>query len=316
MHFENPFLEVYRSAQYSRPYERGLPNFPILIDLEATNCCNLDCIMCSRQIMKRKTGKMPFSLFKKIADEAAVEGSRGIRFIRFGEPLLNEKVFEMVSYARKKGLLTHLTTNGLVLDDEGVEAIFDSGLDSIIFSFQGPTKEEYELMRNSNCYGMLLDNIKGLVGERRKRNSGKPFVQVTTTVLDESDEQIKSFYEKWQGIVDRVDHWYTSLERLEGIKRAEPLFERQKIREMLAKQEKNTGRNWRCNEVMVKLSINWDGEVTACCGDFDNYMKVGDLEKSSLKEIWTCEKMNSFREILRKGERNKIPFCSKCTSKF
>ena len=85
---------------------------------------------------------------------------------------------------------------------------------------------------------------------------------------------------------------------------------------MLAKREKNTGRNWRCNEVMIKLSVNWDGTVTACCGDFDNCMKVGDLEESSLKEIWTCKKMNSFREILEKGERDKIPFCSKCTSKF
>ena len=312
----NPFSDVYGSGQYGQPYEHNLPDFPILIDVEATNLCNLDCIMCSRQIMKRPKGKMDMDLFKKIADEAAFNGCKGIRFIRFGEPVLNEKIFEMISYAKEKGLLTHITTNGLLWDKEKTRAVFESGLDSIIFSMQGTTKEEYELMRNNNEYGILVENIKELAAERKRIGSGKPFIQVTTTVLDESPGQIESFYEKWQPIVDKVDHWYTSLERLEGNQRAKQLFKRQKVKEMLKKREKNTGRNWRCNEVMLKLSIDWNGIVSACCADFDNQMVAGSLNENSLKEIWTNKKMNAFREILSKGERQKIPFCSKCTSKF
>ncbi len=171
-------------------------------------------------------------------------------------------------------------------------------------------------MRNNKQYDLLESNIKKVVEERKKRNSSKPFIQVTTTVLDETPEQIKTFYEKWLPVVDKVDHWYTSLERLQGIKRAKPLFKKQKVNEMLKKREKNIDRNWRCNEVMTKLSVDWDGIVTACCEDFDRNLETGNLKDSSLKEIWNGKKMNSLRKILEKGERNKIPFCSKCTSKF
>ena len=149
-----------------------------------------------------------------------------------------------------------------------------------------------------------------------KRKGKRPFLQVTTTVLDETPAEIKKFCRYWKKIVDRADYWYTSLERIEGIERARPLLERQTVKQKLARHEKNTGREWRCNEVMNKMSINWDGTVTACCGDYDNFMKIGDLKENSMKEIWNSGKMNLFREILGKGERNKICFCAKCTSKF
>lgn len=316
MEIRNAFKEIYELPEYRQPYDYPLREFPFLIDLEPTNYCNLDCLMCSRQIMKRGLGKMALGLFKRIADQAAANGAKGIRFMRFGEPLMNKDIFEMVSYAKQKGLLTHITTNGLLLNKEKIQAILDSGLDSIIFSLQGATKKEYKLMRNNKEYGLLEENIKKLAEKRKEQGLNKPFIQVTTTVLDETDEEIKQFYEKWKATADKADHWYTSLERLEGIERAKPLFKRQTVREKLEAREKNTGKNWRCNEVMVKLSIAWNGIVTGCCADFDNYMKAGNLEETSLKEIWHNKKMDSFRKILGQGQREKIPFCSKCTSKF
>ena len=30
-----------------------------------------------------------------------------------------------------------------------------------------------------------------------------------------------------------------------------------------------------CNEAFDKLSINWNGDVTLCCEDYDNFMIVG-----------------------------------------
>ncbi len=316
MNSKNPFSDVYGSEYYRHPHGHNLAKFPLILDLEPTNLCNLDCLMCSRQLMKRPVGKMEFGLFKKIADEAAKEGCKGIRLIRFGEPLLHEGIFDIVGYASGKGLLTHITTNGLLLDEEKIGRIFESGLDSIIFSFQGVDRKGYALMRNNQQYEMLEESIKALAGERKKRGLEKPFIQVTTTVLDETEEEIKGFYGKWRGVADKVDHWFTSLERLEDVERAKPLFERQKVKEMLAERENETGRMGRCNEVLTKLSVSWDGIVTACCGDYDNFLEVGNFKESSLKEIWNCKKLNYLREVLGRGEREKIPFCAKCTSKF
>lgn len=312
----NNFRKVYDLDEFRNPYSYELAKFPYILDLEISNFCNLDCLMCWRQIMTRKKGMMEFSAFKKIADEAAKEGCKGIRLIRFGEPLLNKDVFNMIKYAKDKGLLVHMTTNGLLLDNEKIKQIIDSKLDSLIFSFQGTNKEEYERIRNNKNYGLLESNVKKLVELRKKLNSNHPYIQVTTTILDENEKQIKEFYNKWNKIVDGVDHWYTAFQGLENVERIKPLINRQKIAQHLKEREQVRG--WKCNEVVTKLSIDWNGDVTACCQDFNGELVAGNINKNTLKEIWNSPKMADLRKVLsQEGGRSKIPFCNRlCTSKF
>lgn len=55
-----------------------------------------------------------------------------------------------------------------------------------------------------------------------------------------------------------------------------------------------------CPEIFDKRSINWDGSVSACCGDYDNQLIVGDLNQETLKEIFHGEKIQKIRKILAK----------------
>jgi len=308
----NAFRKIYDLPEFKDPYEHDLAKFPYILDIEITNYCNLDCIMCGRQIMERAVGFMDFELFKQVIDEASTEGALGIRLIRYGEPYAHTKVFDMIKYAKSKGLVVHTTTNGLLLDEEKIRKILDSGLDSIIFSFQGTTKEEYEKMRNNNKYDLLVKNIQTLAEERKKRNLDKPHIQVNTTVLDETEEQIKEFEDRWKNIADYVDHWKTSLLRIAHVKRVRPLLERQRIGKVIKKHAEN----WKCPEVMTKLSINWDGKVTACCEDFDEKLIIGKFPEKSLKELWTSENEQRIREILENKDYSKLNFCKTCISDF
>jgi len=307
MGISNPFLEVYRSEGYTRPYKADLTKFPYIIDLEPTNNCNLDCIMCPRQIMTREKGKMDFELFKRIADEVSEKGGKGIRLIGIGEPLLNPNIFEMIKYTKSKGLLAHMTTNGILLNKDKMEKIFDSGLDSIIFSLQGTTKEEYTKMRNNRLYDKLEKTIKNLVKKRNKLNS-KLHIQVTTTLLDETEEQKKEFYDKWEKIVDRVDNWYTTLKNIAHVERVKPLLERER-----SEEHAGTGK---CIEVRTKLTVFWNGDVSACCGDYNGSLVLGNVKEKSLYDLWHGEKLNGIREVLSRNERHKIPLCANCNNKF
>lgn len=67
-----------------------------------------------------------------------------------------------------------------------------------------------------------------------------------------------------------------------------------------------------CPEVYDKLSINWDGSVTACCGDYDNMLIVGDLKEKTLQEIYQGERINMIREIISRDAYDEIPLCSTC----
>jgi len=68
-----------------------------------------------------------------------------------------------------------------------------------------------------------------------------------------------------------------------------------------------------CNEVYNKLSINWDGTVSACCGDYDNYMLVGDLTQQSIRDIWkNSEELKRYRTLLSNYRHEELPLCKNC----
>jgi radical SAM protein with 4Fe4S-binding SPASM domain len=58
--------------------------------------------------------------------------------------------------------------------------------------------------------------------------------------------------------------------------------------------------------------ITWDGKVVPCCFDKDAHYVLGDLNKSSFKEIWDGEKYNEFRWSLF-NSRSEIEMCRNCT---
>ncbi len=69
-----------------------------------------------------------------------------------------------------------------------------------------------------------------------------------------------------------------------------------------------------CSEVIAKLSINWDGTVSACCADYDNKMLVGDIKSKSLAEIWNGHKLNYYRKMLKDMRHAELELCRCCSN--
>jgi radical SAM protein with 4Fe4S-binding SPASM domain len=42
--------------------------------------------------------------------------------------------------------------------------------------------------------------------------------------------------------------------------------------------------------------VLWDGRVSLCCADFDGHTILGDMNSSSIKEIWNNELFRSVRQ--------------------
>jgi radical SAM protein with 4Fe4S-binding SPASM domain len=67
-----------------------------------------------------------------------------------------------------------------------------------------------------------------------------------------------------------------------------------------------------CPEVFDKLSINWDGQVSACCADSNNQMVVGDVLKQPLRDIWHADSLNTYRHMLADMRHDELPLCKNC----
>jgi len=288
----NPFVPIYKACNSGTPKDKiaNLPEFPRLLDIELTNCCNFRCRMCpvGQNTMKRVRGFMSGETYSRILAEAN-EHKTPLRFIRWGEPLIHPQCFHFARAAKKLGLLVHINTNGLYVDDEAVADILRY-IDSIKFSFQGVNKRQYFQWRKVDFFEELLGIVKTLY--RRRGNGTRPFIQIGTTVTEDvSAEQRQEFIERVKGFCDKVE-----------IGRTRDLT-------------RDTNILPTCPEMFDKLSVNWDGTVTACCSDYDNELLVGNIWESTLSNIWLFSPaLQYLRKTLAEGNKDDLPrICQRCS---
>jgi len=288
---QNPFQFIYKACHkgtMASKLENPL-QFPRCVDVELTNCCNFKCKMCpiGQNTIKREQGFMDGSVFHKVLRELRMHMTP-IRFIRWGEPTLHPMWLSWIQDSKDAGLMSHLNTNGSLIDETALDRIVAIPLNSIKFSFQGTSKEDYQRIRYGGNWDKLMETIKLLHLKRANRNW--PYIQAGVTVEKESPEQIQSFKEVVSPYVDDV--YVNKTKDLTEVNPPEMIIE--------------------CPEVFDKLSVNWDGTVSACCGDYDNKMLVGDVKTNTLKEIWESSKLNVYREMLAARKHSELDLCCRC----
>ena len=308
----NPFSPIYQSCNSGNSKEKlvTLPDFPRLIDIELTNTCNFRCLMCPTGNMTqiRKKGFMKDSVFNKILDEIK-DRLTPLRFIRWGEPTMHPKFLDYIHKAKQLNILCHINTNGSFLNEENITEVIDTGLDSIKFSFQGVDRKSYKEMRNIDYFEDLIEVVSSFYKIRGKRE--KPYIHVSTTITYEDKNSVLKFKDTFSKITDLTTVGRTNLEHVDPEKTR---LSKDNIETLRRLKEKETlvKKYLECPEVFDKLSINWDGTVSACCEDYDNKMLVGDINKDKLEVIWKSEKMNSYRVTLSNMGHDSLELCRTC----
>jgi len=291
--FPKEFFE-YREKWEKYPKEDIVGDFPLHVDIESTNACNLRCVMCGRNFMKEKIGFMEWSLFKKIIDECSENNLPSIKLNYRGEPLMHPKIVDMVRYAKEKGILeVQFNTNGLLLTEELSRKLIEAGLDRIIFSFDGAKKETYERIRTGSSYDRVLKNIRDFVRIRNEMGGKRPCVRVQMVLMEDTEKELDEYIKMWKNVANRIGL----------IKRRE--------RDPNAREIGNENR-FPCPQIWQRMMICWDGEVRMCCGDWHGKYIIGDARRDSLKDLWLGEKYSFAREMHRQGKYDKVPPCRTC----
>jgi len=269
----------------------NLPDFPRMLDVELTNLCNFKCVMCptGQGRVKRATGHMKSRTLLRVLDEA-MEHNTPIRYIRWGEPMMYKYFEDAIIETKQRGLICHINTNGSFLAKEVSDFLVSVGLDSIKISFQGVNEVGYNAMRINGSYEKILGNVRRLHEIRTQYKSPYPFIQIGTTTINETATAIADFIASVDAFTDAV-----------YIGKTKDLQEKNAVR--LACE---------CPEVFDKLSVNWDGTVSACCGDYDNKMLAGDLKVETLRDIWHGIDMEKYRQMLLAYRHDELPLCSRC----
>lgn len=283
---QNPFNVIFCKKEFLFPYEFPLAEFPFYIDVELTNDCNLDCIMCRRQIMKRAVNFMDLKYIKKIVDEVK-NYECGIRFVRQGEPILHPECCEAIAYAVKNGVLTYISTNGFAGKNK-IRDLFFAKPDVIRFSFQGTTPEEFEKFRVPAKYKVVAGNIHFISRLRKENKDDSPYLIISSSLTNETEKDKELFRNYWLQYVNNVEFSKTVFSWLDKVKKVKDVKEH----ENLERKHKP------CMEVVTKLSVNWNGDIGACCSDQEGVHVIGNLDNMTLKEAWNSQKEDDLRNMV------------------
>lgn len=258
--------------------------------------------------MKRPSGFMGKDVFESIVDQC-VDRCHGVRFIGWGEPLLHPEIVKFVSYATDNDILTHINTNASKLDMRMAEELVDAGLSSIKFSFQGVDGESYKAMRKTDFFEGMIKAIERMTVARGHRKF--PYIAASTSTTEETKDQIESFRDRLEPIVDSLSIGKTIFGFMDLKAARLTDKEREMIEKMVAVESKTLHHPDPCPEVYDKLTIQWDGAVRVCCNDHSGATDLGNVKTSTLENIWVHPVITHYRERLANKEYSG-PLCSVC----
>ena len=288
----------YRRKWNENPKNFVIGGFPIHVDLETITNCNLKCFMCVQSFDPPKPMKMESELFKKIIDEGVKKGLCSIKNQYRGEPLLDKRTPDMVKYAKEKGIIEVMfNTNATLLSEGTAKALIDAGLDKLICSVDGYTKEIYENVRIGANFETVLNNIKNLQNLKIKAGSKKPVIRVQMVDTPRNHHQIEGYIKFWGEIADQVA-----------------------VEDMLdweAKEEDNTPiDDWACAQLWQRLIVLADGDILPCCraikGGSEKLMILGNAHDEPLEEIWKGDRLTKLRTLHKQGRSHEIKMCRLC----
>ena len=266
----------------------------LCLDIETAAICDLACPFCYRQYEATPDKVMNFDLAISIIDQAAEMSVPSIKFNWRGEPLLNKDLPELIHYAKTRGILeTIINTNATRLDTITSQRLIESGLDVLIFSFDGGTKETYEKMRpgrfHKNQFEDVLNNIKQFHIIRKQSASLFPFTRIQFVVTQETQSEIQNFKYLFDDIVDDV----TTKQYTERGGNLQDLSEQDKvnINEHVSPTDyilkTHEGRYYKsvgrlpCEQPYQRLLVTYDGRVGMCCYDWGARHPVGYVSETA-----------------------------------
>ena len=299
--------------------------WPTHLEIEPSAFCNLKCSLCPVSSgLKRPQGLMAFDTFTKILDEVGGYIFT-LLFWGWGEPFLNPRAFDMIAYARAKGVKVISSTNGhLFARQEFADRLVRSGLDSIIFAIDGVTQASYERFRHGGHLETVLQGIRNVADRKKALGSKTPLINFRFIVMAQNEAEIPLVKKLAASVgADALtfktlnpdnEDFYTRLssETSEG-KMLMPRETRYRRFRIGPRGEPRVYRRRNpCKHLWNNPVIHWDGTVVSCSFDPCELYPLGNLRERSFREIWRGE---AYRDMRRQFRDNwpRMPRCGDCS---
>jgi len=298
-------------------YRRNKPwGWPIHIQIELTNYCNLRCPVCpaGTREMTRPKKAMDVGLFHRLMQEVGPNLLVSALWA-WGEPLLHPQLAEILRIAREYDVATLLSTNGQNLSDDAViDALIRYPPTYLIVAIDGISDETNSKFRVGAKLEPALRGVQRLAEIKEKEGLDLPVLHMRYIVMQHNEHELPELREFAQR--NRFD--LLTVRTLSIIDSAQDRHQEfvPKSEELRAYQYKDGHRVHRpdffCVQPFWFPTVFVDGTVVACEQDYNAQMPLGVLsEDVTFADVWFGEQAAKVRKTIR-DHPSSLSFCRNC----
>ncbi|MCC6681222.1 MAG: SPASM domain-containing protein [Phycisphaeraceae bacterium] len=326
------------NIQFALKTERVLGR-PYKMKIESTNICNTHCQLCPTGIglQGRPKGKMSYENFTALIDR--FQGHLvALDLSMWGDPLIVPDIYRMIRYAHQRGIWTYISSNLHAFKPDAVredgktqaELLVESGLDLMTCSLHGATQQTYEMYQPGKRFDEAVEKIRRIIDTRDRLGSSSPQLQLNFVVMKQNEHEIEAFRKLAASLgckpifsMPSANVRFAAKDKnLISLGLADDVVE-QKQKDMLNRwlpsdpnyrlssydqMLEGTYRSARyngykehfCDWLWRQIVINWDGNVSTCCGSFEPGEDMGNVFQQSLGRIWNGKKYRMARRSFRR----------------
>jgi sulfatase maturation enzyme AslB (radical SAM superfamily) len=263
--------------------------------------------MCVIHKNTRPQGIMSLELFKEIIKKMLPY--RGyFKYLTLhgcGEPLLDKTISEKVAYAKEsqfKGI--GFSTNCQALSAGISKKLLNSGLDTLIASVDGYTKEVQESIRVGTNFNAVLHNVRDYI---RLRDELKRKGRILIRFIRQ-----KANYDEWP---DFKQYWdkYINKEKGDDVIK----FDIHNCGDRITEYEKMKVIDVKiiepCCDLYERLIVFTSGDYGFCSADQSGYFKLGNVVENDPIAVFNNEIFSKYRKQMAERNISLLEHCRDCS---
>ncbi|MBZ0253321.1 MAG: radical SAM protein [Candidatus Methylomirabilis sp.] len=280
---------------------RGRP-YKYIIDV--CNYCNLRCPLCptGEETLARNQRMMKLDEYLGILEQIKPYALE-VSFHNWGESTFNRDLPAMIRATQDANVGTNLSSNWVDVKPELIDNLIQSGLEYLVISCDGASKETYDRYRYRGDFDRVIENMRALVERKRRLGSATPFVEWQFLVFKHNYHEIEKGRALAEDVgvnVFRPGSAGLPIDEIENIELAEKWLSEDPAYGRLSTykfRERGYLVDDGCFYPFRAMTINPDGGVSPCCSVSDEKTDFGNIFKQSLADVWNNEMYRSARAL-------------------
>lgn len=343
--FFRRFHRIRKSLKSISIYNQ-VPPIPIRLQIETTNICNLNCVMCARRALNDlKNRKMSVEEFSKIVKEI---DPFYVTMNGLGEPLLDETIVIKLNLLREKNIYSSMPTNGSFLFGDVAKALSENMPNKLQFSLDGATQDVFESIRIKGDFENIIKNICDFISYyKNNKTVSSSSMGIEFALQKYNLFQFKDMYTLYRklALMDTFDlvpvyEYYSTgkiFTRLMPSEREVRILHQQLDEAIITSnlpEEKMFYKRWKnvssqfiekngcrvldpdhnrhaCIVPWYNVYIDVNGNVFPCCFLITSNYIMGNIFEDAFDKIWTNNKYRDFRKKMTEDRPN-LDGCRSC----